>query len=167
MSSYQADWLIDETGEWQENSENDEDEEGHDDASDEDNEIHNKSDRKLAKKKTSVNDSNAMSDAMNDEDDDVELNEGSIIDGSIAGYSSKKSKASLKDEKKSIAELEAEDREFPDELNTPHDMNARDRFARFRALQSFRSSPWHPKENLPAEYNRIFQFENFNGTQKR
>jgi len=46
------------------------------------------------------------------------------------------------------------------------DMAARKRFARFRALQSFRSSPWHPKENLPFEYSRIFQFANFSLTQK-
>lgn len=39
--------------------------------------------------------------------------------------------------------------------------------SRYRGLQSFHSSPWDPKENLPIEYARIFQFENFRRTQKR
>lgn len=60
-----------------------------------------------------------------------------------------------------------DDLAFPDEMDTPGDVSARLRFARYRALQSFRSSPWHPKENLPLEYSRIFQFEDFGGTQRR
>lgn len=60
-----------------------------------------------------------------------------------------------------------QDAEFPDEMDTPHDISARLRFARYRALQSFRASPWHPKENLPAEYARVFQFEDFPGIQRR
>ena len=39
-------------------------------------------------------------------------------------------------------------------------------FSRYRGLQSFHSSPWDPKENLPRDYARIFQFENFRRTQK-
>jgi pre-rRNA-processing protein TSR1 len=50
---------------------------------------------------------------------------------------------------------------FPDEMDTPQDEAARRRFARYRALQSFRQSPWHPKENLPQEYAKIYAFENF------
>ena len=57
--------------------------------------------------------------------------------------------------------------EYPDEMDTPHDKPARQRFARYRALQSFRSSPWHPKENLPQEYSKIYQFENFGMAQRR
>lgn len=50
-----------------------------------------------------------------------------------------------------------EDGRFPDEVDTPADRSARERFARFRALKSFRTSPWDPKESLPQDYARIFQ----------
>ena len=59
------------------------------------------------------------------------------------------------------------DADFPDEMDTPADIPARERFARYRTLQSFRSSPWHPKENLPQDYAKIYQFQNFSMAQRR
>ncbi|KAJ1918583.1 ribosome biogenesis protein tsr1 [Mycoemilia scoparia] len=59
------------------------------------------------------------------------------------------------------------DMEFPDEVDTPLDQPARVRFARYRGLQSFRTSPWDPYENLPLDYARIFQFENFKKSQSK
>ncbi|KAF8323855.1 ribosome biogenesis protein tsr1 [Clavulina sp. PMI_390] len=60
-----------------------------------------------------------------------------------------------------------DDLEFPDELDTPQDIAARTRFQRFRGLRSFRTSPWDPYENLPIDYSRIFQFEDYERTKRR
>lgn len=54
-----------------------------------------------------------------------------------------------------------------DYVDTPSDTSARARFARYRALQSFRSSQWNPKENLPEQYGRIFNFQDMKGMQRR
>lgn len=38
---------------------------------------------------------------------------------------------------------------------------------RYRSLESFRQSPWDPKESLPRDYSRLFDLGNFKVTQKR
>ncbi|KAL3135477.1 hypothetical protein ABBQ38_005957 [Trebouxia sp. C0009 RCD-2024] len=62
---------------------------------------------------------------------------------------------------------EQDDVEFPDEIDTPTDTPARDRFARYRGLKSWRSSPWDAREGLPQEYANTFAFENFKRAHKR
>nr|CDS32710.1 pre rRNA processing protein TSR1 [Hymenolepis microstoma] len=49
---------------------------------------------------------------------------------------------------------------FPDEVETPHDISARERFVKYRGIPSFSECIW-PTENdtsLPFEYSKIFRF---------
>ena len=55
---------------------------------------------------------------------------------------------------------------FPDEVQVQDDEKARDRFARYRYLSSFKKSFWDPKENLPDSYASIYNFSSFKSTQR-
>ncbi|EGZ27954.1 hypothetical protein PHYSODRAFT_554279 [Phytophthora sojae] len=56
---------------------------------------------------------------------------------------------------------EEENMSFPDEVDAPVDQPARVRFARYRGMKSLRTSAWDPKESLPSDYARLFQFADF------
>ena len=59
-----------------------------------------------------------------------------------------------------------DDRQFPDEVDHEEETSARDRYARYRALKSFRKSYWDPKENLPESYGAVYHFSSFKATQR-
>lgn len=70
-------------------------------------------------------------------------------------------------ERRQREQEEATDAQFPDEVDTPLEVSARTRFERYRGLKSFRTSPWDPYEDLPRDYARIFQFDDYNRTRRR
>lgn len=156
-SDYQAAWIVDDK---------EEDEEGQDPSDSESDSI----DENL--NEISLNPLSLGSEDGSDNeskiDDDEEYETLTITEGGedITNYDEK---MDTEEEKNQLLKFrEARENEmFPDEIDTPQDVPARVRFARYRGLKSFIHSPWDPKENLPSDYSRIFQFENFVHTRKK
>lgn len=60
----------------------------------------------------------------------------------------------------------SDENDFPDEVQVQEDEKARERFARYRSLKSFRKSHWDAKENLPDSFASIYHFSSFKQTQR-
>mmetsp|Transcript_32005 Transcript_32005/g.67738 ORF Transcript_32005/g.67738 Transcript_32005/m.67738 type:complete len:1028 (-) Transcript_32005:236-3319(-) len=118
----------------------------------------------------------AWLDALGDEDEDGEDR------GELAFALNKKSTDTVADtnmddddevnaeEKRALLaqrrQNQKDDLQFPDEVDHEEETSARDRYARYRALKSFRKSYWDPKENLPETYGAIYHFSSFKATQR-
>lgn len=69
--------------------------------------------------------------------------------------------ASYRERRRDEAE---EDLEFPDEIELPPNVLARERLARYRGLKSLRTSPWEQDEDRahePEEWRRLLQVQNY------
>lgn len=60
-----------------------------------------------------------------------------------------------------------EEMEFPDEVDTPIEVPARERFNKYRGLASMKTGSWDPLEDLPREYANIYSFEYLKHTWKQ
>ena len=69
-------------------------------------------------------------------------------------------------QKTSIQYRTKEEMEFQDEVDTPIDIPAKERFKKYRGLDSMKTGSWDPLTNLPKEYGTIFSFENIKNTYK-
>ncbi|KAK4854055.1 hypothetical protein QYF36_018336 [Acer negundo] len=155
-SEYQAAWIVNDT------DEEDSDSDNGDGDDDDDGMVLDQVESGLTGQERTNNfdlDDDQASLNLRDSDDETE-NDSVMMEGENMTMEQ------LEDEIKKIKEAHAEDEEYPDEVDTPIDVPARKRFAKYRGLKSFRTSSWDPKESLPPEYARIFAFDNFARTQK-
>jgi len=88
---------------------------------------------------------------------------GNTMDIDDANEVSEEDRLALLEERR---KQQQEHNEFPDEVQVADDEKARDRFARYRYLASFKKSYWDPKENLPDSYASIYHFSSFKSTQR-
>lgn len=56
--------------------------------------------------------------------------------------------------------------DFPDEVDTPF-KEARKRFQKYRGIKGLKNCEWDPYENLPAEYSKIWRFQNLQAEVKQ
>uniref|UniRef100_A0A670ZAT3 Pre-rRNA-processing protein TSR1 homolog n=1 Tax=Pseudonaja textilis TaxID=8673 RepID=A0A670ZAT3_PSETE len=142
-SAYQAAWILDKA-EWRSGSEEEEEEE---------------EEEGVLEEAMSQDGSSSREEVASEEEEDSET---------MTLPETEQAEEKMEEEEAMLEKYRQERQEemFPDEVDTPRDLPARVRFQKFRGLKSFRTSPWDPKENLPRDYARIFQFQDFSRTKK-
>ena len=57
-----------------------------------------------------------------------------------------------------LEQRKREEMDHPDEVDTPLDMFAKDKFFKYRGIKSLRNCDWDPYQMLPKEYSKIWRF---------
>lgn len=60
-----------------------------------------------------------------------------------------------------LKEMSEEEMWNPDMVDTPVNLPARQRFAKYRGMKSFHSGKWDPAENLPPQYAYIYKLQGY------
>lgn len=98
-------------------------------------------------------DDRSQEDFEDEEDDDLSF--GDVTQSQL-------NKTSFKHEKfTNLEKRERDEMDFPDEVDTPADQLARERFSEYRSVMNIKTCNWDPFESLPKEYAHIWRFENF------
>ncbi|XP_060799982.1 pre-rRNA-processing protein TSR1 homolog isoform X2 [Neoarius graeffei] len=158
-SDYQATWIVDD----EENEDDDEDDLNSCDDDDDDEEM--MEDGEEAENESQDGEACHDSGKDDEEEEEEEISSTGRV-GAEQKYDEAMDEAEEEDGLKRYREARSHEM-FPDEVDTPLNVPARIRFQKYRGLKSFRSSPWDPMENLPLNYSRIFQFQNFERTRRR
>lgn len=154
-SDYQAAWLVD----------SDEDcEMGSDENSsiDDDSDMENQFNNDEESIKNEMQEDEDYEDNDDNDDDDMQS-----LATEQDNYENKyDEKMDLNEEMKTLNKIKEEklNEQYPDEIDTPLNVAAKLRFAKYRGLASFHKTKWATNENLPKDYSNIYEFQNLKRT---